>query len=128
MLLHLTSKCDLECTHCMNSSNSNGINMNWNNLKLFNSIIKDLYLPMISISGSGEFTTHPEFYEMCKYLIEENPNKLSLIVFSLCLYNFFYVYTIFFFCRKSCKKKIFFLLTSFLFSKNSFFIFLVKIV
>ena len=79
MLLELSKSCTLGCSHCMNSSLPTKEFISTENIKIFSNIIKDLYIPFITISGSGEITDHPEFYKIIKYLITENPGKMFII-------------------------------------------------
>lgn len=74
MLLKITEKCSMGCTHCMNDSKPTGKHMDE---KTFHDavefLIKHKVFNGILISG-GEPTEHPQFVEFIEYLVNQLQN------------------------------------------------------
>ena len=71
MLIKITEKCSVGCTHCMNNAMPNGKHMTLDVFKDSLNFLKEnkLYFPQIVITG-GEPTEHPEFVEFMEYLAD----------------------------------------------------------
>ena len=71
MLLKLTEKCSMGCSHCMNSATENGEHMSLDTFKdAIDFIIRNNAYHSIFISG-GEPTEHPMFPFFMGYLLGE---------------------------------------------------------
>lgn len=70
MLVLLTSKCEMGCTHCMSNCTSEGIDMSFDTLELVCKRINEWNPRHVVLSG-GEPTSHPKFKEMLSYVYNE---------------------------------------------------------
>ncbi len=68
MLIELTLKCTYECPHCFVEADRNGANMSLETAVQVAEFLKEVQPPVIQLTG-GEFTQHPQFYQICKSLI-----------------------------------------------------------
>ncbi len=72
--IHLTDRCNLACRFCYAyapGSPNVPIGVNHLSLKLFSSVVcdcVDLQVDRINLSGEGDPTLHPRFYDMLRYL------------------------------------------------------------
>lgn len=81
MLILLTNKCFMNCTHCFNESSAEGLDMSLDILQDLIKFIKEVKPRFLTISG-GEFTENPYFDFIIKEIIkntEEFNTKLILL-------------------------------------------------
>lgn len=78
MLLNITSKCSMNCIHCMDDCKKDGIDIDFNTLKKICDKIKDWDIKNIIVSG-GEPTEHDDFIEVYRYLNHRLKNKIFTI-------------------------------------------------
>lgn len=67
MLLKLTTRCNIECKHCLSECNSEGVDISWYHLNKSVTILNRFMVHILVISG-GEPTLHPDFLDMVKYI------------------------------------------------------------
>jgi organic radical activating enzyme len=74
MLVLLTTKCRMNCSHCMINASPDGADMNEETLKDSISFIKKVKPIYLVISG-GEFTEHHDFFKFITRIIDESNVK-----------------------------------------------------
>ena len=82
MMIKITEKCSMGCTHCMNNATASGKHMDFEIFKDSLNFLKEnnLLFPQIVITG-GEPTEHPQFVEFMKYLADFiKSNKILVFV------------------------------------------------
>lgn len=67
MLIKITSKCSMGCSHCMNNATKNGLDMTFSTLRQVVKRINEFNPSTLIISG-GEPTEHEYFYDFMFYL------------------------------------------------------------
>ena len=72
MLIKITQKCSMGCTHCMNNALPTGKHMDFDTFVKAIDFQKKHNIPFCIISG-GEPTEHPEFEKFLKYALQELP-------------------------------------------------------
>jgi len=81
--VHITDRCNINCKFCYYfapGSPHTPVGVNHVPMKLFSSIVRDcveLKVDRITLSGEGDPTLHPRFYDMLKYL-ESKPISVSI--------------------------------------------------
>ena len=73
MMIKITEKCSMGCSHCMNNATSNGKHMNF---EIFQNVIKfqKKYGGPFCIITGGEPTEHPQFEYFLRYALEKLEN------------------------------------------------------
>lgn len=71
--LEITTKCNLNCLHCYNRENKN-IDMSYEDVIKYINFANENHIHTLTLSG-GEASLHPQFKQICEYLIE-NKHKL----------------------------------------------------
>lgn len=84
MLLQITTRCSMGCTHCMGDYKPDGIDMSLEDFKAVVDSLKDVFLhekPVLLITG-GEPLDHPQFADMFVYAVSfiENNYPLGKVV------------------------------------------------
>lgn len=87
MILKITRKCDMKCSHCLEDATPDGKHMSLDTFNKALEFIKNTNPFLVIVSG-GEPTNHPNFFEIIDSLIKER-GKENLIIASngLFLYN-----------------------------------------
>lgn len=85
MLLQITTRCSMGCTHCMGDYKPDGIDMSLEDFKAVVDSLKDVFLhekPVLLITG-GEPLDHPQFADMFVYAVSfiENNYPLGKVVY-----------------------------------------------
>lgn len=75
MLLKITERCSMHCSHCMNRSDENGPHMSFETLQQAVRKLNELPSRVLILTG-GEPTDHPEFLPFAEYL-SKNLNHLD---------------------------------------------------
>ena len=83
MLLKITEKCSLGCTHCVNNAKPNGKHMSFEVLKDTLDFIRKTNTYQHIIITGGEPTEHPEFVKMAKEIINFSKSINSLTVVTI---------------------------------------------
>lgn len=78
MLIKITTRCQMGCKHCLGDYTEEGIDMNFDTLKLLCERINEFGPRTLIISG-GEPTLHPNFKEYVEY-IHNNIKKDTIII------------------------------------------------
>lgn len=73
MLLKITERCSMHCTHCFNRADENGAHMVFGILKKVVDKLNELPYHTLLLTG-GEPTEHPDFWEITKYLSQNLKN------------------------------------------------------
>lgn len=87
MLLKITRKCSMGCTHCLEDATYDGKHMP---METFEKVLKFItYInPMVVIVTGGEPTEHPDFFEIMKKLIAVfGKDRILLTSNGMFLYN-----------------------------------------
>lgn len=77
MLLKITEKCSLGCTHCLNRATENGKHMTFETLKQSLDFLESNDLMNYLIVTGGEPTEHPEFEKFIKYIVMRAKNYMK---------------------------------------------------
>lgn len=81
MLLKITEKCSLGCSHCMNSATNSGQHMTYETLQDILKFISQTDMCSSIIISGGEPTEHPDFVKFINTILDwsENCNKNMII-------------------------------------------------
>lgn len=85
MLLKITNKCKMKCSHCLNSCEENGIDMTWDDVIASVNFINHINCHFLIITG-GEPTEHKDFMDVTKYICLNTYNVMQIIIASNGLY------------------------------------------
>ena len=83
MMIKLTSACSMGCKHCINDAKPDGQHMSMEVLKDTMNFIKNMNKELSVLITGGEPTENPEFFNMCKYIMDftlENDLKITYLV------------------------------------------------
>jgi organic radical activating enzyme len=85
MLIKITERCSMGCTHCLENATTEGKDMDWSTLKDIMAFLKDNGLLNFEVLVSGgEPTEHPDFENFVSYIFEclkdANPNQPTALV------------------------------------------------
>lgn len=75
MLLKITTKCNMECNHCMNSSTVNGQDMSLETLNDVLSFMERTSTGRFLIITGGEPMNHPKFFDIIRIILEDYKNR-----------------------------------------------------
>lgn len=85
MLFKITTKCNMKCSHCLNSCDENGIDMEWNDVIASVKFINQINCHFLILTG-GEPTEHKDFISILKYICSNTPNIIQIVIASNGLY------------------------------------------
>lgn len=85
MLLKITTKCNMNCSHCFNSCTADGVNMSWPDIVASVDFINKVKCKSLILTG-GEPTEHPDFVNMTKYICKNTENIIQIIIASNGIY------------------------------------------
>lgn len=85
MLLKITTKCNMNCSHCFNSCSANGINMSWPDITSSIDFINRVRAKCLILTG-GEPTEHPDFIDVTKYICKNTKAVIKIIIASNGIY------------------------------------------
>ncbi len=78
MMIKITQKCSMNCTHCMNAATSNGEHMDFSTFINVIDFQKKYGGPVCFLTG-GEPFEHPEFWKFIWYAMGELPDRLITV-------------------------------------------------
>lgn len=83
MLLKLTTKCNMGCTHCMNDATEKGVDMSIDTLKDTLLFMKKTDIGAFLVISGGEPMNHPQFFEMIKIILEDYEERFKEILYQV---------------------------------------------